>query len=211
MFEKFTAMDADRFRQRYQGTFGYFVKGEEKMLSQITEIRVNDGRPYVEFVDNKGLPYKLYSDSPNEGVGFRFLPPKFQYYNTKEGRPLLIDRIAAKQYSRGICSKNTSVTRMTGDRLPVDFGTLEKLFGETVSVKESLKAALALEDVPSAGIALSPQFAVKIPSGDLKCFNVVIGTSKYKDGVFHYTLTGGLWATEVANAFRRSGLEAVPS
>ena len=131
MFEKFTSIESPNFRQRYQGTFGFFRKGEKKILVQLNSITTGDSRALVDFSDRNGIKYKLYSDSDDASVGFEFIPPKCQYHDTTEGT-FLVKRIAAKQYLRGICDRNTSIRTVNGNARTVGFDILHAIYDNGV-------------------------------------------------------------------------------
>lgn len=201
MFEKFTSANHRDFQQRYHGTFGFFTRNNRKLLVMIQEINQH----HVEFVDEEGLTYKLKADSEDEGTGFTFIVPKSYYHNTSDGIPLLVRRIPARQYSRGICSKNTAIESINGTAYPVTFEILKKLYCEKVEVGAALVAAKSTK-MPAAGIAISPQFAVGINTKVLKCFNMRIGTVDWSD-VFTITLDDSdMWRQEVVDALKRSNL-----
>ncbi len=212
MFEKFTSMEADNFRQRYAGTYGFFVRKDQRFLARLDKIFTEEGQQNVEFSDRDSLKYKLKSDTTEEGMGFEFLPPKCAYYNTKDGVPLLVQRIPARQYLRGICDRNTAIQDTAGRSYPVDFKTLITLFEDKATVKDALTQAVkkASNGSDCAGVAISPQFAVNLGTTALKCFNQTIGTAHLVDNVFQVSLSSpDLWTTEIVDAFKRSQLQMV--
>lgn len=209
MFEKFLSADAHDFRQRYQGTYGYFTHKEKRTLCRLDKISTDGPRAYVEFSDRAGLKYLLHPDSEEDNTGFEFLPPKSSYFNTKEGVPLLVTRVPARQYLRGICDRNTSIYNMRNKAQPVDFSTLVKLFEESIGVKDALAVALASDD-PSAGVALNQSFAICVSTYAIKCFNQQIGMFDYKEGLFTVSLDSPeLWGQEITDAFRRAKLNMI--
>ena len=209
MFEKFTSIDSGDFRQRYQGTYGYFTHKGKKTLTRLDKIYADGRSSYVEFSDRDGLKYLLHPDSEEEGTGFEFLPPKSSYFNTEEGIPLLVSRVPARQYQRGICDKNISVADLRNNFRPVDFGTLILLFEKTVDVAGALARA-ATSNSSSRGVAISPQFAVGLATKQIKCFNQAIGLATYEKGLFTVELDSPeLWSQEVTDAFRRAKLNMV--
>jgi hypothetical protein len=206
MFEKFTSMESHDFRQRYQGTYGFFTHQGKKTLTRLDKVFAEGKASYVEFSDKDGLKYLLHPDSENEGTGFEFLPPKSAWFNTKEGIPLLVSRIPARQYQRGICDKNTSITDIRNNNRPVDFEFLSMLFGQNISAASALVSAKETGN-GAAGVAISPQFVVGFNTHNIKCFNQTIGYAEYSKGMFTIELDSPeLWTQEVTDAFRRSGL-----
>ena len=209
MFEKFTSVDSQDFQRRYQGTYGFFTHQGKKTLTRLDKINADGRASYVEFSDREGLKYLLKPDSETDGIGFEFLPPKCAYYNTKSGTPLLVSRVPARQYLRGICDRNTSISTLNNDFLPVEFENLVTIFEERATPAEALIPALKA-DLKNSGIAVSPQFAVGFKLGVIKCFNQAIGKAKYDTGLFTISLDNpSLWQQEVMDAFRRSNLNMV--
>lgn len=208
MFEKFTAIGANDFKQRYQGTYGFFTRGDKKYLTRLENVYVG-GQSYVEFVDRNGMEYKLLQDSKEDNCGFEFIPPKCAFYNTKEGSPRIINRIPARQYQRGICDRNTSIKDLIGRSFNVDFKILAALFEEVPSIAEALAAAIK-SSAADRGVAISPQFAVGLNEQTIKCFNTTIGRCTYDKGIFTVTLESPeLWQQEIKDAFSRAKLEVV--
>lgn len=210
MFEKFTSAGSRDFQQRYQGTYGFFRDGDVRELSQLVRVNTDASPPYVEFRGADGRLFYIRADSKHENRGFQFLPPKSAYYNTEDGVPLLVQRIPARQYLRGVCDRNTQITNMSGDAFPVDFENLTKLFLKKVSIATAVEAMEKVyRDKSAAGIAISQQFAISIPFGRIKCFNATIGRCDYKDKTFNVTLDDpDMWLTEVTDAFHRANLKA---
>jgi hypothetical protein len=208
MFEKFTSADSGDFQRRYQGTFGFFVNKGNKLLTRLDKVNVDGRLSSVEFSDVEGLRYLLKPDSDKEGLGFEFLPPKCAYYNTAGGIPLLINRIPARQYLRGICDRNTSIRDMLGKGYPVDFSTLLQVFANQVTIPAALLAAVKNKATASAaGIAISPQFAISLNHNVITCYDQPIGYAEFKEGVFIVELDSSeLWHQEITDAFRRANL-----
>ena len=209
MFEKFTSKDAQDFNQRYRGTFGYFTRRGVKTLVQINSV----GQTGVSFLDKDGLQYLLKPDTEDDSTGFEFLPPKCAYHNTTAGIPILVRRIAAKQYSRGICEKNTGITTVDGMSYPVDFTTLGLVYNSNVNVKAAYDRMLDDMDArigaPVTGVALSNSFAYSPRTMVLKCFNMIIGRGTVtREKGFNLVLEKpDIWRQEVTDALRRNNLK----
>lgn len=214
MFEKFTSIGATDFKQRYQGTYGIFLwsdkhtKEKKRKLVRLDSINTDRAQFSVTFVDSDGSPYTLLPDTPDD-YGFEFLPPRSAYYNTRKGEPWLIKRIASKQYSRGLCDKNTHISTLTGRRLPTSFETLHELFEIKTTIADALNEAEKAKTT-AAGIALSSQFSISFVDKRIRCFESRIGIlDDYKEGEFYVTLDNPeLWGTEIRDAFRRANLKA---
>lgn len=208
MFEKFTSLGSMDFKQRYQGTYGFFTNKGKRHLARLENVQAGGSNNYVEFVDRDGMEYKLLQDSVEETCGFEFIPPKCAYYNTPDG-PLIVNRVPARQYLRGICDRNTSIKDLLARSHPVSFETLIKLFENKTSVKDALANAL-LSKSAARGVAISSQFAVGFEEEVIKCFNTVIGRCVYVKDSFVVTLESPeLWQQEVTDAFKRANLGVV--
>jgi hypothetical protein len=155
VFEKFTSANAADFRQRYQGTFGFYRNDHEKKEPLLCQLKFIEDK--VAFTDKRGIEYSLNPDVP-ENIGFQFLPPKAGYFNTSTGA-MLVTRTAARQFQRGISDRNTaiySLDQLRGFRsVGVTFATLEKVFYSKLSVEEAV-AAFNSGKAPS--VAFSSQF-----------------------------------------------------
>jgi len=209
MFEKFMSVEANDFRQRYQGTYGYFTHKGKRTLTRLDKIQADGRSSFVEFSDRDGLKYLLHPDSEDNDTGFEFLPPKSAYFNTKEGVPLLVTRVPARQYLRGICDRNTQITDMRNNLREVGFETLTKLFEDKTDAQRAMAAAI-VSDSSGRGVAISPSFAVSFALGSIKCFNQTIGQCQFDKGLFTISLDSQeLWGQEITDAFRRAKLNMI--
>lgn len=195
MFEKFTTENADNFRQRYEGTFGFYRDGEtnKRILTKLNYIR-ND---YCGFVDSRGVEYKLYPNSEKD-IGFEFIPPRSDYYNTVDGA-VLVKRVAARQFQRGLSSKNTAIYQLESrglDAARVDFPMLNKIYLNPVAIRD----AFAKKDsLPS--VAISKQLA--LTEHTVYLFEKQIGTYAQKGTHFAFKLEEpDLWRTEINDALK---------
>lgn len=205
MFEKFTTVDAHDFRQRYQGTYGFFRRGD---FRQLAKLRTIDG--VVKFCDKDGIEYTLNPDSPND-VGFEFLPPKAGWHNTASGA-WLVTRLAARQWLRGICSRNTSIGTPHGHRALVDFPILADIYAHDTKFEDALKSfnQYSAKSGSTGCLALTNQLALSCYKdfSYIFCLDVNIGSWKLVDGVYKVQLKDPLlWVTEVKDAFARNNLK----
>jgi hypothetical protein len=197
MFEKFLRAGAADFRQRYEGTFGFFRNQDgKKMLVQLTQVREDQ----CNFIGDNGQDYLIKPDAPGE-IGFEFAPPKAAFYNGDK-RAILVERIAARQFQRGISSRNTQIAQLrpTGgwDALPINFETLQKIFMKAVAPKDAFAAWATRES-----IALSPQFAVSIRTANAYVFDKKIGTYQRTDRHFAFKLDEpDLWRVELVDTLK---------
>lgn len=201
MFEKFTTVDANDFRQRYLGTYGFFRRGENKPL--LTKINAIDRA--VTFVDRDGISYSLNPDTDSD-IGFEFIPPKAAWHNTNEGA-YLVKRIPARQWLRGVHTKNTQIMTPHGSRAAVDFPILEQIYGKTVARPAALKQFQEGKG-RTCFLAISEQFAVDFAKNGVWCMDIKIGNYKWDNLVFKVELDDQeLWQTELRDAFNRAGLK----
>lgn len=193
--EKFMSSNAGDFRQRYEGTYGWYVAKDKKILVAIQSV----GEGMVQFIDRNSIKYTLNRDS-TEDIGFSFLAPKMQWHNTNAFGPVLVQRIPQKQYRRGIHQANTRIVNKDGANLGVGFSSLAGVFESTMSLRDATK---------SPAFAVSPQFMVDTEKGIVKCYGSRIGdVSKSKDQ-FIVDLSIKHLSQEVGDSFRRANLEVV--
>lgn len=198
MFEKFLSENIENFRQRYEGTYGFYRDGgNRRLLVKLTEIAGNQ----CNFVDARGITYNVRPDHPNE-VGFEFLPPKSMWYNTEYGA-MMAQRTASRQFQRGVTSKTLDIVLLhKGTLVPrrVDFQNLSAMYEGKLSSKEAL-AGLS----EGRSMALSGQFAVD--HGVVFLLRERIGTyEQTKANNFRFKLTEpDLWKTEISDAIKAMG------
>lgn len=130
MKDTLTNSNAGDFRQRYQGTYGWFNHNVEKpLLVQLTD--VNASRCI--FVDKRGVDYRVNSDT---GIPFEFFPLDRRVANYKD-TVLYSTRKPERQWHRGACDANTAIVDLnTGKAVPVDFDTIEALYSPPVNFAE---------------------------------------------------------------------------
>jgi hypothetical protein len=197
MFEKFTSANAADFRQRYEGTYGFYrdEKGK-RLLTQLSYIREN----VCVFIDSRGVEYKLFPNAESD-LGFDFIPPRSTFYNTADGA-MLVERIAARQFQRGLSPKNTAIHLLRAGGLTgvkVGFPALEKIYATTPVAPD----VFVLSD--GISVALSKQLALD-PVGGVYIFSNRVGVFKRQDKHFIVTLDEpNLWRTEVKEALTRAG------
>ena len=197
MFEKFMSKNAGDFKQRYRGTYGFYHRGDQKTLVRIENIDLD--RRNVIFIDRDENDFTLAMNHDDD-IGFSFLAPRAQWYNTSLGA-CLVARVPQKQYRRGICEGITVITGPNGCKLGVSFNTLHAIFVAPMTLDQ------AKEQLTS--FAIAPQFLLDMAAKRIKCNNFVIGTAgKDSQGVYHIKLDDtDLFRQEVTDAFRRANLE----
>jgi hypothetical protein len=200
MFEKFLSINAGDFQQRYEGTYGFFRnKDRKRILVQIASVR--DGR--CNFTDAAGAAYHLEADSL-EDQGFEFVPPKAQWYNSPDAT-YLVRRAAARQFSRGINERNTTIQRISPNGMlqvcNVNFPTLEAIYLKSFPPQEAYA-----KWKERAAVAISGQLAIGTASEKLYLLDKGIGTYRRTDNHFMFKLEEpDLWRTEVSDAIKALG------
>lgn len=208
MFEKFVQIEAANFKQRYQGTYGFFKKGDNKVLVRLEAIRTGDSRAQVDFIDKDSNAYHLYSDSEDDTIGFEFLPPKSQYHNTTTGT-FLVKRIPARQYQRGICERNTGIRTVNGRAVIVTFESLLSLYNDKVDHLWKFEQVTAPEyKGDERTFAISSQFAISLDKECLYCLGTEIGMARMRYNKLTIKLNDpSLWFTEITDCLTRTGIK----
>lgn len=195
MFEKFLSHNAREFAQRYEGTYGFYKdENGKKSLVRLDSVRDNT----CFFYNIRGLEFHLNADT-EKNIGFEFIPPKAQFYNTDIGA-LLVTRVAARQFSRGINQRNTSIRLLVKNgfgNYPVDFINLEKIYQKAISPADAFKAWKETSVAISNKIAMSPM------GTKVYLWDKVIGEYTKKGNHFTIKLEEPLlWRTEVTDALK---------
>lgn len=207
MFEKFFHENSGDFRQRYEGTYGFFVdETGTRMLTKILAIDQESSPRAVHFVDERGVTYTLYADVAGN-IGYEFLPPKSMFHNTEYG-VYYTQRRAARQFKRGVCSENTTIFRLLNgsfEQVRVDFPQLKAIYSRPVSFDEAFaryKAKLW------QSVALSKNFSLVRGKGVYLLTELIASVGESEDGKYHIKVAPGYSAftTELRDAFNRVGL-----
>ena len=194
MFEKFLSANLDSFRQRYEGTYGFYRdENKKRLLCQLTAI----GNSRCVFVDAQGVEYQLNPDT-NKDIGFEFLPPKSSWYNTSEGA-VWTQRNAQRQFQRGVTGRNLSIKLLHKGRYydrDVDFKSLSEIYETAKSPKE----AMAILEKGKSW-AISKQFALDPISKTVHLMHSNVGTYAQEGKKFIVKLMEPqLWRTELTDA-----------
>jgi hypothetical protein len=201
LFEKFLSANVDSFRQRYEGTYGFYRDEKKKrLLVRLDSINAEE----CTFVNADGIDFRLRVDTARD-IGFEFLPPKSAWYNTEAGA-VWTQRLAQRQFSRGVTSKNLEISLLTPDRgltpMRVDFKTLSSIY------EKALAPALAIEALGKKSVAISSAFALD-QSGVVYLFKEVIGSYKQQDKRLVFKLNEPKnWRTEISDACMAIGFTA---
>jgi len=199
MFEKFLSGEQENFRQRYEGTYGYFKHGTKRTLCILTGISSRQ----VDFQDKDGIKYNLNVDAEGD-IGFEFIPPESGWYNTLQYGPLFVKRIPARQFQRGLSSRNTTVSRLDGTlrKMPVDFSTLVPIYQDELPIDKAFKHMVK----KGTGIALNSMFAIDL-KGFLYCYDSLIASGKFTDDFVWKGTIPDLFKVELLDAFKRANIK----
>jgi hypothetical protein len=115
--------------------------------------------------------------------------------------------MAAKQYQRGICDRNTQILTPYGNGRTVSFEMLHQLFECQITPLEAYKKCIPENVKVESGFALSSQFAVSLNHHSIFCLGEVIGSIILQDTLIKVTLHDpDLWRVEIEDCFRRTGI-----
>lgn len=147
MKEEFKSDFWSDFRQRYQGTYGWFEKdNHEKLLVYLRQ--VDEDR--LSFQDKDGFKFTANAD---QGNTFTFIPVVRGCFNYGENGVVVTRRLPARMWKRGVCDENTSIFSLDKQRaLSVTFPTLEGVFGNKPNTafarfKQTLTGNAAIDNV----------------------------------------------------------------
>jgi hypothetical protein len=118
---EFTSYGTRDFVQRYAETYGWLERpGKPSLLVKLLKIRENS----LIFTDETGFEYTALSD---RGNWFSFIPVVKGSYLYQDSI-VVVQRVPARQWRRGICEDNTSIRTLDHQSLNVNFETLKALF-----------------------------------------------------------------------------------
>jgi hypothetical protein len=192
MFEKFFSATSADFRQRYEGTFGFYtVDGTRKFLALLEHI--DQEEKTVSFSDKKGTKYQVNADIARE-IGFEFLPPASAFYNTSDGL-FFMERHASRQFKRGVCSANMRAYKVTErgfNPVHIDFSSLLPVYEKALPFKETVGKFNCYAISPS--IAITP-FGICV-------FKEIVGSVLQHLGRIELNKSGNMFLTEIKDALR---------
>lgn len=198
MFEKFLHADSGDFRQRYEGTYGFFSdhKTGKRLLVHLERVDLEDSPRKVVFRDRRGVDFSIKADVQDE-IGFEFLPPKSAFYNTMNG-VYYVERVAARQFRRGICDNNCNVYILNERgfrRSGVNFDTLSAIFERPIEIQAAIER---FKTGALPALALSPFMAIL--DGTLYMYKEPIGT--LQENTITLKEGGMLFITELQDALK---------
>ena len=121
-----TTLDREGWRQRYRNSYGFLVnKDETKTLCYINDVTQTE----VRFTTPQGGGFFAYHD---RGIVFEFLPITRGWFFTTTYGWVLLTRVPARQWNRGICETNTRVDHLDKrgkfTQIPLTLEILEDVF-----------------------------------------------------------------------------------
>jgi hypothetical protein len=188
VIDSLTPLNAADFKQRYLRSYGFLVGDDNtRKLVYISEVASR----MVKFSCLEGKDFFVNAGS---GVNFEFLPITRGWFNTRNG-PVLLQRVPAKQYTRGISGNNTRVYQLnkSGDVVQCDI-SLDVLLDVFVN-KPPMK--------PEDGVLINKFFL--LAKGNVYFYNEVVGT--YKNNKI--ALTEASVRQELSDFIRRQELPYV--
>ena len=104
MLDTLTHENFRDFTARYRGTYGWLIdENKAKTFVYISNVTEDE----VTFTTMEGGRYYAYVDKE---VMFEFLPVQRGWFNGKSGNKYFLTRRPARQWHRGICSANTTIS-----------------------------------------------------------------------------------------------------
>lgn len=134
MKDSLTSNNYRDFRQRYEGVFGFFSpEGKKPLLVCLFSVEESK----VNFIDVLGVSYHVNVDS---GIPFDFLPVERKVVNIANDDILYACRKPARQWQRGVCSANTSITSLcfSNRRLGFGFNLVAAVWDTTVPYTKAI-------------------------------------------------------------------------
>lgn len=205
MFEKFLAENASDFRQRYEGTFGYYVDRDkgQRLLCRLSSVDLDSSQRRVNFEDVRGVRFSVNVNAKGD-IGFEFIPPRSAFYNTTDG-VYYVERIAARQFQRGVSHRNTKIFRINkGAWLPceVSFESLVPLLEKQIELQKAVQEWLNGDRV---SVALTPSITLN----DNRLYVLMQNIGKYDKKERTLTIdkdNGELFLSEIEHALKNAGL-----
>lgn len=193
MLDTLTMYNREDFNQRYARSYGWFIHPETGVKSLVYVRKVE--RDKVTFDTEKGEFY-AYSGT---NVQFEFLPITRGWFYTSIFGPVILQRVPAKQFSRGISDSNTSVRYFgMGDFLrekSLSLLILQEVFGAKPITKPTLRNFFA---VPSMGFIMNPYFLLW--KDKVFFYDVQVGTITGEE----ITLTDSIIKQELQDCINRN-------
>lgn len=153
MKDSLTRHNSRDFRQRYEGTYGFYhTMSGLKLLVYVSSVTERQAT----FRDLQGKEYFTYADS---GETFEFIPVNRGYYNGVKDTYFLA-RVPARQWQRGISSGNTMGSVFYKGALCASDLNFEFLYKALVETTTNTEAWAQYLNKQREAIALSRHFAI---------------------------------------------------
>lgn len=189
---EFTSYGTRDFVQRYAETYGWLERnGKPNLLVKL--LKITDS--FLNFTDETGFEYTALSD---RGNWFTFIPVVKGSYLYKD-TIVVVQRIPARQWRRGICEENTSIKTIEGVSLDTNFEVLKAIFSPVQNTTiETFKHTLEGDRV-----LFNPQFSIY--KNRFYVYDNVIGT--YESG--KVMLNNDLFQQEITDIFNSHNIPVV--
>lgn len=173
---QFTLSNRDDISRYFKGTFVKFAEFGD-MLFYINSVQGNE----VRGIDEDDNDFVIYlSDDVPYNVDF-VLPHKAVYQHGKD--VVLMQRVPARQYRRGICDENVKLIILTSnDQLEVNFKNLKAFVTKTSY--STLRDAIFGKN-KNIAVAISDRFWFYKRNQCLYCLNKAIAKFSRDDAKFH--------------------------
>jgi hypothetical protein len=193
MKDTFSSTNFRDWAGRYEGTFGWLLQGEHKLLVQL----IDHSNTHVYFItEPEGMRFHAKIDS---GVQFEFMQVDHAWINTdKEDEIYLLARNPQKQWRRGVHSNNTIIRKPSPRGLRDIAVTLPHLQRVYSDVSNSYRRKYPV--TPSSCVAISRAFAIAY--GELYLYERVIGALEGR--VLKLFDTASIVAQELRDAINRN-------
>jgi hypothetical protein len=200
MKEEVTRQGSRDFRQRYEGTYGFYTTEEgSKLLVVIDSVNEEE----VKFRDSKRLSYTALSD---RGLSFEFLSPVKRLFAIGD-MVYLIERRPARQFQRGVSANNTRIYKLdTMAPVPINFNNLAAAFDEDTEVRYKLQL-VRMEKGLRKTLLLSDMLA--FVNGSVYLYKDVIGRLDLANKKVVLSKNMGMFRQEVLDAIRDTGINIV--
>lgn len=197
MLETFYSNTSRDFRQRYQGSFGYYTVPESKKRVLVYLDHVDETT--TTFIDEHKTVYKANADT---GVEFDFIPVSKKLFVIDDAL-FLIQRRPARMWQRGVSGQNTHVYQIT-DKGPYNRGlTFKHVLAAFASPDADVLTKLKeIEEKKRTTVALSNTFGVA--NGQFFVYDETIGT--FNATTKEIKLNEPLFRQEVVDLVGRLGI-----
>lgn len=185
------------FRQRYNGTYGFYVKDDKTKIP----VRINEANERaVSFTDKLGMAYTANLDA---GVNFEFVPVTKRLFK-HDSKLYYCQRVPAHQFRRGICDENTQVVYLQKGKWKVTnfdfdiFGSSQQDVGDLKKEVEAFKATAKVTT-----LVLSKFFGIS--DGRVFFFDQAIGIYRRKENKI--LLDDAMFLQELKDTLARANIQ----